>query len=208
MIMADKDAKLLCLAHSPNQKLQLELLQDPDTGINFRMMYEGTPALSSVGLCFPDAASAVRDLRLRPFAFDGTEILLSLEGYAIRILVTDDKAAFRYEQFRSGAGAPFEERTAFRLGMDASLLSSEPEQGLLSGKALSLPALFELDNGLYMSLKRIPNPGGSFVLHMPEGRVMTAGRNGRGGRSGQDSGEEAERADDVTPWWIISFARP
>ena len=205
------DEKLLCIAHTPDQKLQFELLHRAEDGLAFRVLYDGTLVLSSsrLGICFsdhPDDLPAdLKDHRTRALPFGGTELFVRLRkaGHeiAIRILVLDDRVAFRYEF--PGYDVPKEavaEKTSFRFALDASMLGGEASQGLLDESLLALPVLFELDNGLYMSVDRVPNDPDPLTLRLTEGRLLSVS-------------EDNNRAllpgiEEVTPWWTVSFTHP
>ena len=110
--------------------------------------------------------------------------------------------AFRYEFDRVSVPTEYREQTSFHLALDGTSLSEEPEIGLAQDRVLPLPVLFELDNGLYMSLDRLPNSPEVYALRMADGRVLDS-------QQIRGTGEPlAVVADDVTPWWVISFTHP
>ena len=203
--------KLLCIAHAPDQKLQFELLHDEKDGLAFRILRDGVLVLSSsrLGIRFEGTPSedpaVLLEHRVRPYPFGGTELLVRLRKsdreLVVRILVTDDRAAFRYEFVPGSKGLkPFTEKTSFRLALDASIVSETPESGLLNDRNLSLPVLFELDNGLYMSLDRVPADPFPLSLRLTEGRLLSV--------SGDREESLLPGNDEVTSWWTVSFTHP
>lgn len=205
------EEKILSIAHAPNQKLQAEIVSKDTEGLAFRILYDGTLVLSSsrLGIRFsdPDADSvpAIKTHAVRPLPFGGTELEVRLtkgeREFGIRFLVSDDRVAFRYEFDRIDDTPDYRERTSFHLALDGTSLSEEPESGLAQDRILPLPALFELDNGLYMSLDRLPNSPEVYALRMADGRRLDS--------QISDTGDtDTVRTDDVTPWWVISFTHP
>lgn len=204
------DEKLLSIAHAPDQKLQAELVHRTGGGLAFRILYDGTLVLSSsrIGIAFcgeaEDCPGEVTDHAVRPLPFGGTELFVRLDKngreIAVRLLVTNDRVAFRYEFEKQASGLPFREKTSFLLALDGTCLAEEPSKGLAQDLSLALPVLFELDNGLYMSLDRLPNAPEVYTLDRTEGRLLTAVYH--------DLPEQKPIESDVTPWWIISFTHP
>lgn len=207
--------KLLSIAHAPDQKLQVELLLHPhNKGLALRVLYDGTLILSSsdIGIDFHlDEKSSVEidrtnDLpyhEIRPLPFGGTELVVRLsrgweEEVLIRLFVTDDRVAFRYEFGEGTKGCSYDERTSFLPALDATCLSVVQDIGIQGGNALDLPVLFELDNGLYMSLDHVPNAPVKHTLQMAEGRLL---------RTVTDQSPITVTSD-ATPWWVVSFTHP
>ena len=202
---------LISIAHSPDQRLQLELLYSEERGLAFRILYDGSLVISSSGLGIrleadPDERPAeLLDHSLHRLPFGGQELLVSLskkgQVILVRLFVSDNGIAFRYEVKGRGEMSISGERTVFHLGLDASVLSAASEDEKIGETLIAVPALLEFDNGLYMSISRITDtPEESASLRLTEWRRLYFPSTG--------DLTFLPGADAVTPWWVISFTQP
>lgn len=201
---------LIAIAHSPQQELQLEVMQR-DNDLYFRLLYEGTMLLDYSRLAL-DPVDKVSDALtllwtdMRAMPADGVELMTAFawgdERLLVRFLLTDESLAFRYELEGKAHTSILGERTCFHFGPDANLLVAPGDDGVIDARGLTLPVLLEMDNGLYISVRRTPS------LSLPEPSLRL--------ESGQllevfypeKQGVETGDYQMITPWWILAITEP
>ncbi len=204
------EAKLIAIAHSPKQKLQLEV-QQSGSDLSFSLIHGGCLLFdrSSLGLDFVGGGKEPITLTWTDMCAmpeDGVELMTTFsrgaEWFVIRFLLRDDCLSFRYELYNTGDRSVVGEKTCFHFGPDANFLIDQDVYKVVDARGLKLPVLLEMDNGLYVGVRRTPSLSSSEpMLRLKSGRHLEV-------LCGTERESKEAVGHLITPWWILAITQP